>query len=116
MATITLRNEETNTERLKLKPETDLIAALIQYRESTKAAGRHKLSEWAHVQLARVAAFSHLNEDLKMVEAIVAFQATCIAPEALNQDMRDEFKSLLSADELEALADVRITIAASWCS
>ncbi|HZV89562.1 MAG TPA: hypothetical protein VFF95_18585 [Candidatus Binatus sp.] len=101
----TLRNEETTVERSKLKAKTDLIAALIQYRESAKAAGRYKLSDWAHVQLARVATFSHVSEDLRLQDAVAAFHKSCVAPQSFTEDMLRGFRNTLRDDELEALLD-----------
>jgi hypothetical protein len=105
MATkVTLRNEETTIERLKLKAETDLIAALIQYRESTKAAGRHKLSAWANVELVRIAMLaSDVSSDLLIEEAISAFHRSGVAHQKITTDMLRKFRSTLRDDELEAL-------------
>jgi hypothetical protein len=99
--------------RYKQKAHSDLIAALIQYRESSKVSGRPAMWAWAQIQLDRVVRWSHLNEDLKLVEAIVAYQATGIVPDGPTQDMLDSFKSLLSSEELKALTYVRTTIAAA---
>src|SRR6266403_6179345 len=105
MATkVTLPNEETSIERLKLKAETDLIAALIQYRESTKAAGRHELSAWANVQLVRMAMLaSDVSSDLLMEEAISVFHRSGVAHQEFTTDMLWKFRGTLRDYELEAL-------------
>ena len=92
-------------ERTKLKAKSDLISALIQYRESTKAAGRYPLSDWANVQLARIAAFSHVSEDLKLQDSIAAFHNSGVVPKQITVNMLSEFRSTLRDDELERLTD-----------
>jgi hypothetical protein len=113
MATkVTLRNEETTIERLKLKTETDVIAALIHYRESTKAAGRHNLSEWANKALVCMAMLaSDVSEDLLIEEAISSFHRSGVAPKALTDRLMREFRSTLRDDELEALIDATVETA-----
>src|SRR6266481_5168598 len=80
------------------KAKTDLIAALIQYRESSKAAGRYPLSEWAHVTLARVAAYCHVSEDLRLQEAIAAFHKSGAATVKFGEDLLREFRTTLRDD------------------
>jgi hypothetical protein len=112
MATkVVLRNEETTLERLKLKANSDLIAALIQYRESAKAAGRYRLSEWANLALARVAALSHVSEDLRLQDAITLFHNSSNAgARILAVDLLSGFRSTLRDDELEALIDATVAV------
>jgi hypothetical protein len=107
MATkIALRNEETTIERLKLKPETDLIAALIQYRESTKAAGRHKLSAWASKELVCMAMLTcDVSSDLLIHEAISAMYRSDVEAPALAERIMRDFRSTLSDTELETLLE-----------
>lgn len=90
-------------ERSKHKANNDLISALIQYRESTKAAGRYPLSEWAHVQLARIVAQGHVSEDLQLQDAIAAYHSAGGRDFAIQ--LLREFRSTLRDDELEALID-----------
>jgi hypothetical protein len=106
--TLVLRNEGTDVERSKHKAKSDLISALIQYRESAKAAGRCSLSEWAHVKLAQVAALSHVSEDVRVEEAVTAFHNSHVAPKAFAVDMMREFRSLLRDDELESLVSAHV--------
>ena len=83
-----------------------LIAALIRYRESAKAAGRYKLSEWANVKLAQVAASSHVTEDVILQNAIAVYHNNASDGErSLAVELLREFRSTLRDDELEALLD-----------
>ena len=109
MATkVTLRNEETTIERLKLKAYSDLISALTQYRESARAAARPALWGWAQMQLARVAALSHVSEDLRLQEAITVFRNSGFVPVFVAENMLREFRTMLSDHELEALVDATV--------
>jgi hypothetical protein len=104
---VVLKNQETTVERLKLDASSDLIAALIQYRESTKAAGREALSEWANKALVCMAMLaSNVSEDMRVEEAISAFHRSGVAPKALTVRLMQEFRSTLRDDELEALIAV----------
>jgi hypothetical protein len=95
-----------STKSLKLKPETDLIAALIQYRESTKASGRRKLSAWANRKLAEVAGTSHVNQDVLLQDSIAVYHNTANGDERIFAvELLREFRSTLRDDELEALLD-----------
>jgi hypothetical protein len=83
-----------------------LIAALIRYRESAKAAGRYKLSEWAHVKLAQVAAFSHVSEDALLQNAIAMYHNNSSdGRRDFAVELLREFRSTLRDDELEALLE-----------
>jgi len=110
MATkVILRNEETTLERLKLKAESDLIAALIQYQESARAAGRPAMWGWANDKLRQLAALSQVSEDLRLQEAIAEFRNSGFAPAFVAEDMLREFRTMLSDRELEALVDATAT-------
>ncbi|SRR6266404_1926013 len=107
MATkVTLRNEETTTERLTLKAYSDLISALIQYRESARASVRPALSGWADEKLRELGSFCfQVGEDLRLQEAIAAFRNSGFAPAFVAEDMLRQFRTMLSDRELEALID-----------
>src|SRR5258706_15688354 len=92
-------------EQYKRNATGELIAALIQYRESAKAAGRYPLSEWAHVTLARVVAYSHVSEDLRLQEAIAAFHKSGAATVNFGEELLRGFRTTLRDDELERLTD-----------
>jgi len=110
MATkVTLRNEETTVDRLKLKAYSDLISALIQYRESARAAARPALWGWASDKLSQLAALSQVSEDLRLQEAIAAFHNSNVAgASGLAEDLLREFRTMLTDPELEALIDATV--------
>ena len=96
-------------ERSKHKAKSDLISTLIQYREAAKVAGRYTLSYWANVALARVAALSHVSEDLRLQDAITAFHNSSNAgARILAVDLLTGFRCTLRDDELEALIDATV--------
>jgi hypothetical protein len=107
MATkVTLRNEETTFERLKLKAHSDLISALIQYRESAKAAGRYALSGWADDKLRELGiSATQEAEDLRLQEAIAVFRNSGFVPAFVAENILREFRTMLSDHELEHLIE-----------
>jgi len=86
-----------------------LIAALIRYRELAKVAGRYKLSEWANVKLAQVAASSHVSEDVQLQNAIAVYHNySSNGGRILAEELLRDFRSTLRDDELEALIDATV--------
>jgi hypothetical protein len=86
-----------------------LLGALIRYRESAKVAGRYKMSEWANIALARVAASSHVTEDVLLQNAIAIYHNNSSdGKREFAVELLREFRSALRDDELEALLEATV--------
>ena len=97
------------SKKLEFIARGHLLSALIRYREAAKVAGRYKLSEWANVKLAQVAASAHVSEDVQLQNAIAVYHNySNDGKRSFAEELLREFRSTLRDDELEALIDATV--------
>lgn len=86
--------------------KSELIEALLVYRQTALAAGRPWMAGWAGLTLAKLTATSQTEQDALLQHRIATYHDSASGDErTLAAELLSEFRSSLTDVELEALLD-----------